>query len=37
MLLNQIVASRSHRVGPAHTGIMTVFDDLETETIPALI
>lgn len=30
MLLNQTVAERSHRVGPAHTGIMAVLDDLET-------
>ena len=30
MLLNQTVAERSHRVGPAHTGIIAVFDDLET-------
>lgn len=25
MLPNQIVAPRSHRVGPVHTGIMAVF------------
>lgn len=37
MLLNQTVAERSHRVRPAHTGIMAVFDDLETLTIPALM
>lgn len=30
MLLNQTVAQRSHRVRPAHTGVIAVFDDLET-------
>lgn len=37
MLLNQIAAETSHRVEPAHAGVMTVFDDLETQTVPALM